>query len=167
MKPTRKGAWRPVIACAAAGGGRIVVAVPTDSITSATSEPGASAKPGPAAPLRRRLRDALAGAIKERDKLAVAALRSALAAIDNAEAVQRPESADRQLAVEQLRIGVGSAEMPRRELTEQQITAIVRGELAEREAAAREYQRAGRLEHAERLRGEIRALTRHLGDRPA
>ncbi len=146
--------------------------MPTDSITPATSAPGpsaksGSAKPGSVTPLRRRLRDALTGAIKTRDKVAVAVLRSALAAIDNAEAVERPESADRGLAFEQLRIGAGSAEAARRELTEAQIERIVRGELAERESAAREYQRAGRLEHAERLRGEIRVLAQQLGDLPA
>jgi uncharacterized protein YqeY len=141
--------------------------VPTDSITSATSKPGASAKPGSAAPLRQRLRDALTGAIKTRDKVAIAALRSTLAAIDNAEAVERPRTADRRPAIEQLEIGVGSTEAARRELTEAQIERIVRGELAEREAAARDYQRAGRLEHAERLRGEIRVLAEHLGDRTA
>ena len=146
--------------------------MPTDSITPATSAPGASAEPGPAkpgsvTPLRRRLRDALTGAIKTRDKVAVAALRSALAAIDNAEAVERPESADEGLAFEQLRICAGSAEAARRELTEAQIERIVRGELAERESAARDYQRAGRLEHAERLRGEIRVLAQQLGDLPA
>jgi uncharacterized protein YqeY len=138
--------------------------VPTDSTASATSEPGTRAKSGSAAaPLRQRLRDALTGAIKDRDKVAVAALRSTLAAIDNAEAVDRPQPADRQLALEQPRIGAGSAEAPRRELTQQQIEDIVRGELAERESAARDYQRAGRLEHAERLRGEIRVLAEHLG----
>ena len=146
--------------------------MPTDSITSATSKPGTpaksgSSKPGSGAPLRQRLRDALTGAIKSRDKVAVAALRSALAAIDNAEAVQIPQPAGEQLAIEQLRIGVGTAELARRELTEAQIEHIVRGELAEREAAARDYQRAGRIEHAERLRGEIRVLTEQLGERPA
>ncbi|HEU5353984.1 MAG TPA: hypothetical protein VFU65_05965 [Actinocrinis sp.] len=141
--------------------------MPTDSITSATSKSGARAKPGSAAPLRQRLRDALSGAIKSRDKVAVAALRSALAAIDNAEAVERTDTADRQLAIEQLQIGVGSTETARRELTEAQIERIVRAELAEREAAARDYQRVGRIEHAERLRGEIRVLAEQLGDRPA
>ncbi|HZP54660.1 hypothetical protein [Actinocrinis sp.] len=141
--------------------------MPTDSITAAASKPGNSRKPGSSAPLRQRLRDALSGAIKARDKVAVAALRSTLAAIDNAEAVQVPQRAGEQLAIEQLRIGVGSAQAARRELTEAQIERIVRGELAEREAAARDYQRAGRIEHAERLRGEIRVLAEQLGDRPA
>lgn len=145
--------------------------MPTDSITSAASNPGTPAKSGSpkhgSAPLRQRLRDALSGAIKSRDKVAVAALRSTLAAIDNAEAVHIPQPAGEQLAIEQLRIGVGSAEVARRELTEAQIEGIVRGELAEREAAARDYQRVGRIEHAERLRGEIRVLAEQLGDRPA
>lgn len=143
--------------------------MPSDSISAATSQPHATLEPGASrrgagrdAPLRQRLRDALTDAIKGRDKLAAAALRSALAAIDNAEAVERPASADRGQAVEQVRIGAGSTEVARRELTEEQIEQVVRGELAERETAARDYQRAGRLEHAERLRGEIRVLTEQL-----
>ena len=51
----------------------------------------------PQVPLRQNLRDALTTAIKSRDRVAVAALRSALAAIDNAEAVDRPASTDRNL----------------------------------------------------------------------
>lgn len=138
--------------------------MPTDSTTAATSKPGSPAKSGSSTPLRQRLRDALTGAIKTRDKVAVAVLRSTLAAIDNAEAVERPQSADRQPAIEQLQIGVGTTEAARRELTEAQIERIVRAELAERESAARNYQRVGRIEHAERLRGEIRVLTEQLGD---
>lgn len=138
--------------------------MPTDSITAATSRPGNRAKSGSPTPLRQRLRDALTGAIKTRDKVAVAALRSTLAAIDNAEAIERPDTADRQPAIEQLQIGVGSTEAARRELTDAQIERIVRAELAEREAAARDYQRVGRIEHAERLRGEIRVLAQQLGD---
>jgi hypothetical protein len=113
--------------------------------------------------LRERLRDALGVAIKARDKVAMAVLRSALAAIDNAEAVERPAGADRQSALGLIPIGAGAAEAARRELTPQQIEQIVRAELTQREAAARDYQRAGRLEHAERLRGEISVLAGHLG----
>jgi len=88
-------------------------------------------------PLRQRLRDALPAAVKARDRIAVAALRSTLAAIDNAEAVDRSPSVDERLGIDQIPRGLGAAEAPRRILTEAQVADIVRAELAEREAAAR------------------------------
>ncbi len=83
-------------------------------------------------------------AIKQRDRVAVAALRSALAAIENAEAVERGESVDRRLGIEQIPVGVGAAEVARRELTELDVLGIVRAEIADRESAALGYERAGR-----------------------
>jgi uncharacterized protein YqeY len=47
-------------------------------------------------------------------------------------------------------------------LTAAQVEEIVRAEVAEREDAARDYDRAGRPERAERLRDEARALSAHL-----
>jgi uncharacterized protein YqeY len=47
----------------------------------------------------------------------------------------------------------------RRSLTGAQMDAIVRAEVAEREAAARAYERAGRHERAERLRAEAGVLS--------
>ena len=115
----------------------------------------------PTPPLRQRLRDALPAAIKGRDRVAVAALRATLAAIDNAEAVDRAPSGDHGLAIERSPVGVGAAEVERRVLTEAQVEHIVRAEMAEREAAAREYDRAGRPERAEQLRREISVLSAH------
>jgi uncharacterized protein YqeY len=115
-----------------------------------------------AVPLRQRLRDALPVAMKARDRVAVTALRATLAAIDNAEAVDRPASADHGLAIERSPVGVGAAEVERRVLTETQVEDIVRAEMAEREAAARDYDRAGRPERAEQLRNEVRVLSAHL-----
>ena len=116
----------------------------------------------PTIPLRQRLRDALTTAIKSRDRVAVSALRSTLAAIDNAEAVDRPSSADRNLAIEMIPTGAGAAEVARRILTESQVEQIVRAELADRRTAADTYDQAGQQEHAERLRNEISAVSRHL-----
>jgi uncharacterized protein YqeY len=115
-------------------------------------------------PLRQRLRAALPVAMKARDRVAVAALRSALAAIDNAEAVDRPASVDQRLAIEQIPVGVGAAEVARRVLTQPQVEHIVRAEVAERETAARDYERAGRPERAKQLRDEASALSAHLAD---
>ncbi|HEY2670831.1 MAG TPA: hypothetical protein VGJ07_10695 [Rugosimonospora sp.] len=114
------------------------------------------------APLRERLRAALPVAMKARDRVAVAALRSTLAALDNAEAVDRPASVDERLAIEQIPVGVGAAEVERLVLTPEQVESIVRAEVAERETAAREYEVAGRPERAEQLRSEARVLTAHL-----
>ncbi len=110
--------------------------------------------------LRQRLRDALPAAMKARDTVAVAALRSALAAIDNAEAVGGTPT--RGMAIEASPVGVGAAELPRRELTAEHVEEIVRAELDERESAVLDYERAGRADRATALRGEIAVLSRYL-----
>lgn len=112
--------------------------------------------------LRQRLRAALPAAMKSRDRAATAALRATLAAIDNAEAVAPADGVVRGQAIEQVALGVGATEVERRALTEPEVEEIVRAELAEREAAAGEYDRAGRTERAEQLRSEARLLAAHL-----
>jgi uncharacterized protein YqeY len=111
--------------------------------------------------LRQRLRDALPVALKARDRVAVAALRATLAAIDNAEAVPGPARPG-SLAIEHTPVGVGTAEVERRALTEEHVADIVRAAIAEREAAAHEYDRAGRRERAGQLRAEAGVLVAHL-----
>lgn len=113
-------------------------------------------------PLRRRLRAALAAAMKARDRTAVAALRSTLAAIDNAEAVDRAADVDQRLAIQQIPVGVGAAEVERRVLTATEVEHLVRAEVADREVAARDYEEAGHPERAEQLRAEARMLMGHL-----
>jgi uncharacterized protein YqeY len=100
--------------------------------------------------------------MKARDRVAVAALRSTLAALDNAEAVDRPASVDESLAIERIPVGLGAAEVARRVLTEAQMEQIVRAEVAEREAAARDYDQSGRPERAEQLRSEARVISAQL-----
>ena len=102
--------------------------------------------------------------MKARDRVAVAALRSAIAAIENAEAVDLAALATGSLAIELSPVGVGAAEVERRLLTESEVAAIVRAEVAEREAAAQGYEQAGRLDRADQLRAEAGALTAHLAD---
>jgi uncharacterized protein YqeY len=63
-------------------------------------------------------------------------------------------------------VGLGAAEVERRVLTVQEMEAIVRAELADREAAARDYERAGRTDHAEALRAQAMLLASYL-DPPA
>ncbi len=112
--------------------------------------------------LRQRLRDALVAAMKERDRVAVTALRSTLAAIDNAEAVDTSAVASGSLAIESSPVGVGAAEVERRLLSDEDIVQIVRSEVADREAAAIDYDRAGRSERARALRAEVQVLSSHL-----
>jgi uncharacterized protein len=162
--------------------------------------------------LRDRLSRALPAAMKARDRPAMTALRSALAAIDNAGAVDPtnagPTDVDPQIATSEARpsgpgetgsgpsksaggsqhpstgsgpghsglgaaraahpefagtvAGVGATEVERRSLSQAQMQEIVRTEIADRETAATGYERAGQLDHAERLRAEAEVLRSHL-----
>lgn len=112
--------------------------------------------------------------MKARDSVAVSALRSALAAIENAEAVDAADGApagagdaNRDPHVAGSVVGLGAGEVSRRTLTPAEVAATVRAELDERLAAAVEYQRLGQREHAERLRGEAGVLSRQLAKDPA
>jgi uncharacterized protein YqeY len=116
--------------------------------------------------LRDRLRRALPGAMRARDTLTVAAVRSALAAIDNAEAVDAAHGQPPGVEHPDLAgtvAGLRAAEAERRRLTGAQMEEIVRAEVADREAAARVYEDSGQPEQAERLRGEVRILGSYLG----
>lgn len=138
---------------------------------------------GGAEHLRERLSRALPVAMKARDRVAVAALRSALAAIANAEAVDpsrasppaarppptdpspKPAGPGDDPPFAGTLAGVGATEMERRSLTGEQVEEVVRAEIAERETAAAGYEHTGQLEHAERLRGEAKVLMSHLQQR--
>lgn len=100
--------------------------------------------------------------MRGRDPVAVTALRSALAAIDNAEAVQPAADRNDPLAIELTPLGVGAAEVERRVLTEEQVERIVHTEIAERESAAQDYDRADHPDRAHRLRGEAAVLAAYL-----
>lgn len=100
------------------------------------------------------LRRALSEAIRARDAAAVSALRSALAAIENAEAV---DGADVTAST-----GVGSTEVARRSLTDSEVQELVDAERTERLSTALEYDRLGQGDHAARLRSEAAVLSRHL-----
>jgi len=118
-------------------------------------------------PMRDRLRVALKTAMKARDAAAVNALRTALAAIDNAEAVAVPAAAPGPLAegvIAGAKAGVGTTEVARRELTEDEVVAIVTAEVDERRAAADDYRDAGQFGRAARLTAEADALAAHLAD---
>jgi uncharacterized protein YqeY len=116
--------------------------------------------------VRDRLRAALPDAMKARDSVAVAALRSALGAIDNAEAVDAAQAPQPGVGHARLAGTVGglrATEVARRRLTAAEMDEVVRAEVADRHAAVRDYERAGHRVHAERLRGEAAVLSCYLG----
>jgi hypothetical protein len=65
-------------------------------------------------------------------------------------------------------VGLGATEARRRGLSRAQAEQIVRAEAGERQRAARDYERAGHADQADRLRREARVLMSVVagGDRP-
>lgn len=114
--------------------------------------------------MRDMMRHDLKSAMKARDNTAVDAIRSALAAIDNAEAVQvdhsvtEPGSAD----VAGSAVGLGAAEAERRDLATTDIRAIVETEVNDRIAAACQYEKAGRSDAGGKLRAEAEVLRAYM-----
>lgn len=107
-----------------------------------------------------QLRFALGTALKSKDTVAAPALRSVLAAIANAEAVPARDGGG-SVAGQHIAggtAGLGSAEAERRMLSREETAAIVMNEISERQAAARQYEAAGLLERASRLRREADAI---------
>jgi uncharacterized protein len=117
--------------------------------------------------LRRRLRDELAAAMKARDATTVRALRSVLAAIDNAEAADA-SAAPRQEpgVIAGGAAGLGAGEVARRTVTEQDVRDILSMAIEEREDAALQYDALQRPDEAQRLRDEAVVLRRIPLDRP-
>ncbi|MCX5384324.1 GatB/YqeY domain-containing protein [Streptomyces sp. NBC_00083] len=105
--------------------------------------------------------------MRARDKAAVSALRSALAALDNAEAVPAGAAELRGVSVEESPVGVGVTEAARRELSERETADIVRREIAERRSAAAELTSAAHAGHAARLHEEAAVLHRFLDEQAA
>jgi hypothetical protein len=116
------------------------------------------------ATLRARLRRALTDAMQQRDRTAVTALRTVLSAIDNSEAVARPEppSDVASGAIAGAVHGVGRSEVRRRTLTEEEILDVVVDQIDERDHAANEYERMGQLDRANLLRDEAAVLRSHV-----
>lgn len=107
--------------------------------------------------LRQQLRDSLREALRARDAAAITALRSALSAIDNAEAVE--DNSPRTP-----RLGVGAGDVQRRVLSAPELLEIIRREIRERVQAADQYATLGQSAAAERLRAEVAVLKTQLDD---
>lgn len=103
--------------------------------------------------------------MKARDTPARNAIRSALAAIENAEAVAVEPDAGPAATSEHVAgtaVGLGAAEAERRELDEDHSLEIVSAERDERLAAAADYRAQGEQQRAAELEAEAAALDAFL-----
>jgi hypothetical protein len=125
-----------------------------------TAEPGQDSPQ----PLRAALRRDLTEAMKAPERDAVSALRSAIAAIDNAEAVPAVETSPATTSghIAGARAGVGAGEVARRELSEGQHRAILREQVDGYTAEADRYEALGQQNAGRRLRDQARLLTAYL-----
>ena len=118
--------------------------------------------------LRDRLSTALRAAMLAKDKTAVSALRSALAALANAEAVHVDVPDTPTVATHPrlagTAVGAGAAEVDRRHLDDDEQRRIVQAEIDERLAAASQSDLGARPDHGVRLRAEAEVLAAHLGE---
>lgn len=128
------------------------------------------ANPSNTSALRTALRARLTTAMRERDRATVATLRSAVAALENAEAVPVDElraggaggagalgaSSEH---VAGAAIGVGAAEAERLVLDDDAESAIVRAEVATLHEAAEAYEAAGHADRAAEARISAATLT--------
>lgn len=92
-------------------------------------------------------------------------MRSALAAVGNAEAVDPAAQgglSDLAMAPSEhfagAKVGLGAGEVPRKRLTAADVRQIVQTEVAERQSAAADYDQLGHGSQAERLRREADIL---------
>ncbi|MGH3253435.1 MAG: hypothetical protein ACRDOI_45450 [Trebonia sp.] len=118
---------------------------------------------GPRA-LRDALRRDLTSAMKARERDAVSALRSAIAAIDNAEAVPARDENQASTSghIVGAHLGVGAAEAARRDLSTSQQQAILRDQITDYTTEADRYESLGQQDAAARLRTQAHLLTAYL-----
>ncbi len=116
--------------------------------------------------LRARLRADLVQAMRERRSEVVSALRTAIAAIDNAEAVA-PSDTPAPPTSEHIagaHAGVGTADAPRRELSPDDARTLLLHQITERVTEADRYEEHDQADAAQRLRREAEALQVYVAD---
>jgi uncharacterized protein len=104
--------------------------------------------------LRSRLRRQVSTAVRDRDRIAVNALRDAIAALDNAEAVEPGQDVPAQVSehVAGGVVGLGAAEVERRILDPESQRSILSAEIEARLADATTYEEHGQRARAAALR---------------
>lgn len=113
----------------------------------------------PSVEMKRRLRADLRLAMKEGRPEEAGVLRSLVAALDNAEAPPRTPTL---MTHSLLDFTSGSAEVQRLHLDERRVSEVLQGEVRERERAAAEFERLGRIDRAQSLRAEARVALRYV-----
>jgi uncharacterized protein YqeY len=108
--------------------------------------------------LRERLQTGLIDAMKRRDTVAVRALRAALSAIANAEAVAETIPTSNAHPIAGSVRGLGAGDTARRELSELEVLDIVDAEIEGRLASAAQYDELDQSAAADRLRAQARVL---------
>jgi uncharacterized protein YqeY len=111
-----------------------------------------------AAALKQRLREDLKAAMQAKAAGEVRLLRALVAALDNAEAVSLD---GRKQSALPGKFGDGSNEVARRELSADDIAALLDREIHERLTAAADYERLGQSDEATRLREEAHLVSRY------
>ncbi|HRW10953.1 MAG TPA: GatB/YqeY domain-containing protein [Caldilineaceae bacterium] len=106
--------------------------------------------------LRNQMSQDLRMAMKNRDKVAVALLRTLMATLDNAEAVAVDHATLPKVPTTERH------EVPRKELTSDDVQQLLERELAERQRAHGEYVALGLAAEAERLQTEIELISDYL-----
>jgi uncharacterized protein YqeY len=101
-----------------------------------------------------RLRSDLQQARKQRDDLAVEAIRMLMSVADNAGAVDLGPWESSHLG--------GPTEVPRRHVTEREVLELFRAEADDFRAAAAEYRRHGQAEAADDMEIRARVVERYL-----
>jgi uncharacterized protein YqeY len=107
-------------------------------------------------PIRRRLKADLRAAMSAGDTQRVSVVRTLLAAIGNAEAIDLDASHPKEVQ--------GWGDVARRELTTADLARIVRREAEELRSAADDYERHGQPDEAERLRSRASLVDGYLAD---
>lgn len=106
--------------------------------------------------LRNQMSQDLRTAMKSRDKVAVSLLRTLMAALDNAEAVAVDLATLPKVPTTERH------EVPRKELTSDDVQQLLERELAERQRVHGEYAALGLADEAKRLQTEIELIAVYL-----
>ncbi|AKC39453.1 response regulator receiver protein [Mycolicibacterium phlei] len=113
--------------------------------------------------LRSTMRADLSVAMKTRDSLAVSALRTAIAAIDNAESVDgATQTVQNNTHIASAASGLGSAEAARKVLSPADVRAILHAQIEDRATEAARYDVLGQAEAAAQLREEAAIIAGYL-----
>lgn len=111
--------------------------------------------------LTERLRVDLKQAMRDRDQPATRAIRRLMGAIGNAEAVPQPVDVPPQVVNPGNPVLASRSDVPRAELSGDDVTRIVAAEIDDLESAIAEYESHGLTERAAELRVERDVLARY------